>query len=179
MAQSYLIFDFGSNEEAAEQARITIDRWKQAFRLDKKVMMRFDRSSEDAEDGGERSGEDGGEKSGEDVSEKSDGGEPDAAKGHRAKKHANKKDAEEKDAAPEQMTPEQMTPERITLTVRLEFSDHERLSHQRWLARIPAEEPFKHAHPRVIESGNPEFAAVAEHFQGGAGRPHGFSSAKS
>jgi hypothetical protein len=72
-----------------------------------------------------------------------------------------------------------MTAERITLTVRLEFSDHERLSHQRWLARIPSEEPFKHAHPRVIESGNPEFAAVVEHFQGGAGRPHGFSSAKS
>lgn len=172
MAQSYLIFDFGSNEEAAEQARITIDRWKQAFRLDKKVMMKFDRSSED---GGEKSGEDGGEKS----------SEPDAAaKDHHTKKHANKNDAEEKDSAPEQIpperiTPERITPERITLTVRLEFSDHERLSHQRWLARIPAEEPFKHAHPRVIESGNPKFAAVAEHFQGGAGRPHGFSSAKS
>jgi hypothetical protein len=160
MAQSYLIFDFGSNEEAAEQARITIDRWKQAFRLDKKVMTRFERSSED---GGEQSG----------------GAEPDAAaKDHRTKKHASQKDAEE-DAEEKDAAPEQMTPERITLTVRLEFSDHERLSHQRWLARIPSEEPFKHAHPRVIESGNPEFAAVVERFQGGAGRPHGFSGAKS
>jgi hypothetical protein len=169
MAQSYLIFDFGSNQEAAEQARITIDRWKQAFRLDKKVMTRFDRSSEE---GGDKSGKDGGEKSGEDGSEKSS--EPDAAKDRPTKKDHTKKDAGEKGTAPEPMIPE-----RITLTVRLEFSDHERLSHQRWLARIPAEEPFKHAHPRVIESGNPEFAAVAEHFQGGAGRPHGFSSAKS
>jgi hypothetical protein len=156
MAQSYLIFDFGSNEEAAEQARIAIDRWKQAFRLDKKVMTRFDRSSED-----------GGEKAG--------GAEPDAAESDDAKAHRTRKHAAAKEAADKEPAQNEPAPEQITLIVRLEFSDHERLSHQRWLARIPAEEPFKHAHPQIIESGNPEFAAVVERFQGGAGRPHGFS----
>jgi hypothetical protein len=153
MAQSYLIFDFGSNEEAAQQARITIERWKQAFRLDQKVMMKFDRSSED---GGEKSG------GAEPDAEESDGAET-----RRTKKHAAAKE------------PKEPAPEQITLIVRLEFSDHERLSHQRWLARIPAEEPFKHAHPQVIESSNPEFDAVVERFQGGAGRPHGFTGTKS
>ena len=37
MAYSFLIFDFGSNEEAAQQARHRIDGWKQGFRLDKKL----------------------------------------------------------------------------------------------------------------------------------------------
>src|SRR3989442_513882 len=44
MPQSYLIFDFGANEEAAQQARHRIEGWKQAFRLDKKLLLKFERS---------------------------------------------------------------------------------------------------------------------------------------
>jgi hypothetical protein len=43
MAHSFLVFDFGTNEEAAQQARHRVDRWKQAFRLDKKLLLKFDR----------------------------------------------------------------------------------------------------------------------------------------
>src|ERR1700722_19673931 len=43
MAQSFLVFDFGANEEAAQQARLTLERWKQSFRLDKKLLLKFDR----------------------------------------------------------------------------------------------------------------------------------------
>src|SRR5260370_40941530 len=44
MAQTFLIFDFGSDEELAQQARHRIDGWKQGFRLDKKGLLKFDRS---------------------------------------------------------------------------------------------------------------------------------------
>jgi hypothetical protein len=39
MAHSFLIFDFGGNEDAAQQARHRIDGWKQGFRLDKKLQV--------------------------------------------------------------------------------------------------------------------------------------------
>lgn len=161
MAQSYLIFDFGSNEEAAEQARRTIDRWKQAFRLGKKVMTKFDRSAPYNGSGsgvptgsGQNAGA-GKQPGRQQAGTANDGGTTD---GRNA---------------------DQTTADQITLIVRLEFSDHERLSHQRWLARIPAEQPFKDAHPKAIEPGDPEFAEVVEQFQGGASRPHGFTGAGS
>src|ERR1700730_7497855 len=44
MAQSFLVFDFGSDEELAQQARHRVDGWKQGFRLDKKLLLKFDRS---------------------------------------------------------------------------------------------------------------------------------------
>jgi hypothetical protein len=51
------------------------------------------------------------------------------------------------------------------LLVRLYFSPHEKLSEQRWLARIPAEEPFKSASPKVIHQNDPEFEATDEQFE--------------
>lgn len=53
---------------------------------------------------------------------------------------------------------------RVRLLLRLDFSDHEKLSHQRWLDRIPAEEPFKSANGETIRSGDPAFAKTAELF---------------
>src|SRR6202049_4378134 len=44
MAHSFLIFDFGGNEDAAQQARHRIDGWKQGFRLDKKLQVKFERN---------------------------------------------------------------------------------------------------------------------------------------
>jgi hypothetical protein len=123
MPHSYLVFDFGSNEEAAQQARLRVEGWKQAFRLDKKLLVKFSRE-ESAE--GEQ-------------------GEPD-----------NKKTAK-KDAGPNSQA--------VGLIVRLDFSEHERLSHQRWLERIPTEALFKDAHPKVIRQGDADFTATAERFE--------------
>ncbi len=106
MAQSYLIFDFGGNEEAAQQARHRIEGWKQAFRLGEKMQLKFERQEPEKKNG----------------------------------------------------------PERIRLIVRLDFSDHERLSHHRWLERIPGEAPFKGASPQIIRHGETEFAKAAELF---------------
>lgn len=123
MAHTYLIFDFGSNEEAAQQARHRVEGWKQGFRLGKKLLVKFDRGDE------ETSGAE----------------------------NAGKSDASGKDAGAEKQA--------IVVMVCLDFSDHERLSHQRWLDRIPSEELFRDAHPKVIRQGDPEFASAAERFE--------------
>ena len=116
MAQSFLIFDFGSNEEAAQQARHRIEGWKQAFRLDKKLLLKFDREEQ---------------------------------------KDQNEQKGKKEDGADSQ---------RIVLIVRLDFSDHEKLSQQRWLDRIPSEEPFKEAHPKLVRHGDEEFGPTTKRF---------------
>jgi len=90
-----------------QRAKQTVDRWKQAFRLDKKLLLKFAR--EDANEAGSENGH-------------------------------------------------------ILLIIRLDFSDHERLSYQRWLDRIPTEEVFKAAHLKVIRQGDGEFTATAKKF---------------
>ena len=149
MAQSFLVFDFGTNEELAQQARHKVDGWKQGFRLDKKLLLKFDRAeaaqtpdkqetpetpdTEDTEE--EHTSKKGAKKSGK------------AAKSAKA---ANAKDKEPQ--------------EKIQLIIRLDFSDHERLSHQRWLDRIPTEAPFKDAQAKIIRHNDAEFAGTAERF---------------
>lgn len=106
MAQTYLTFDFGSNEDTAQQARHKLENWRQAFRLTNKLEFKLDRKA-----------------------------------GEKAK-----------------------DPEHIQIVVRLDFSDHEKLSHQRWLERVPSEAPFKDASPKISRSGDPDFAAAAKAF---------------
>ncbi len=130
MAQSIFVFDFGTNEEAAQQARHKIEGWKQGFRLGNKMTLKFER---------------------EDVAAEGNGNEEAAAKPAK-KKSAAKTDEGTEGAA------------RVRLLVRLDFSEHEKLSHQRWLDRIPNEEPFKSAKAETIRSGDPEHPKVAERF---------------
>jgi hypothetical protein len=52
----------------------------------------------------------------------------------------------------------------VKLLVRLYFSAHEKLSEQRWLDRIPSEEPFKAAKPKVIRDGESDFAEILKQF---------------
>ncbi len=124
MAHSYLLFDFGTNEELAQQARQRLEGWRQAFRLDRKLLLKFDRITppEDNEAKGE----------------KKDG---------KKSKKAEREEAE-----------------RIQLLVRLDFSDHEKLSHTRWLERIPSEAPFKDAEPKVIRQNDAGFDAIKKRF---------------
>src|SRR5712692_5334822 len=44
MSHTYLIFDFAENEDAAQHARHKLEGWKQAFRLDKKLLFKFERA---------------------------------------------------------------------------------------------------------------------------------------
>lgn len=74
-----------------------MDGWKQAFRLGRKLEMRFERHG------------------------------------------------------PEE-SPDAENPLHLRLIVRLDFSDHEKLSHTRWLERIPAEAPFKGLPVEIVRS---------------------------
>jgi len=138
MAQSFLIFDFAENEEAAQQARHKVDAWRQGFRLGNKMLLKFEREESAQGDAGEV---------------------PVAPKeGGRAKAAAKKSAKKQKDTEKEGATGT------VRLLVRLDFSDHEKLSHQRWLDRIPAEEPFKSAKFQTFRTGDPDFAKTAELF---------------
>ena len=151
MAHSFLIFDFDVNEESAQQARHRIEGWKQGFRLDKKLQVKFERK----------------EAEGKSEAEAAPAAPPKAAKpgakgkvkGKSAEKSKSKGENAEKEAQPPAVEPAQ-----IRLIVRLDFSDHEKLSHQRWIERIPNEEPFKSASPKVVRAGEPEFKATSELF---------------
>ena len=146
MAHSFLVFDFGGNEEAAQQARHRIDGWKQGFRLDKKLQLKFDRKEPEAKPAA--------------ASETSSA----AAKGASKGKAGAKKKSKTGDGAAKETNSIPEAPSEIHVIVRLDFSDHEKLSHQRWLERIPGEEPFKAASPKILRTGDPEFEKISELF---------------
>ena len=149
MAQSILVFDFGTNEDAAQQARHKVEAWKQGFRLGNKMLLKFDRE-EIPEDKAPELEIEAAEK-------KTPAKKKPAARGSKSVPKAHDEMGDEKDASPTASA-------RIRLLLRLDFSDHEKLSHQRWLDRIPAEEPFKSAQGETIRSGEPAFASTADRF---------------
>jgi hypothetical protein len=53
----------------------------------------------------------------------------------------------------------------VKLLVHLYFSGHEKLSHQRWVDRIPSEEPFKGASPKLVRQDEPGFDSIEEKFR--------------
>jgi len=134
MAHIYLLFDFAADEEKAQLARHKLETWKQAFRLDKRLLYKFDRaiSAEDASSSGEE--------------------KPAKTKG--AAKPGSKSTA-----------PEAASNGSVKLLVRLGFSGHEKLSEQRWVQRIPSEEPFLKASPKVVKPDDSHFADTEKQFE--------------
>ena len=124
MAQAFLLFDFGTNEEAAQQARHRLEGWKQAFRLGDKIVLKFERKGTEGA-GSPEEGKTGGKGKGDTPNE---------------------------------------SPGSINVLVRLDFSDHEKLSFQRWLERIPNEEVFKPAKSTVVRRGDAEFSKIQSDF---------------
>ncbi|HEY8715834.1 MAG TPA: hypothetical protein VIM00_10675, partial [Candidatus Acidoferrum sp.] len=134
-AHTYMHFDFGADEDKAQEARHKLDVWKQAFRLDKKLQYKLDRPEDEVEED---------EPTGSEEQEQTE--EP-KAKSTRA---SHKSGDDEKAS--------------ITLQIRLYFSSHEKLSEQRWLDRIPTEEPFKNASPKVIRKSDAGFDDAVKQF---------------
>jgi hypothetical protein len=162
MAQTYLLFDFGSDEEKAQQARHKLESWKQAFRLDKKLLYKLDRHEGDSAST---------EKPGE-----TDENEADDSSAHKSAKSAAKASKSAKSAARSKSKAKEKPAEKegasasagngnVSLLVRLYFSGHEKLTEQRWLERIPGEEPFKDASPRVVRQGEPQFDELVQQFE--------------
>ncbi len=146
MAHSFLVFDFGGDEEAAQQARHRIDGWRQGFRLDKKLQVKFDRKQDESKPAAESEPAPKAAKSGIKGKNKA------AAKS----KSGGESASEDKKATTDHA--------KIRLIVRLDFSDHEKLSHQRWVERIPTDDLFKAANPQVIRAGEPTFKATSNLF---------------
>jgi hypothetical protein len=143
MSHIYIRLDFGTDEEKAQLARHKLDGWKQAFRLDKKLLYKLDRPGNSA-------------------------GEP-AAKTGAAENPvpSSKAKGKSKDKPSDSVTEKSKfaADGKVSLLVRLYFSSHEKLSEQRWVARIPSEEPFKSASPKVIQQSDPEFEKADQQFE--------------
>ena len=150
MYNSFLIFDFGANEDAAQQARHKLDGWKQAFRLDKKLLYKFERQPGP-----------------EPAPAKSASEKPEPEKSSKSAKAKSKSTKSAPKANPIESAPaDGAAPPSsdIKLLVRLYFSGHEKLSYQRWAGRIPVEEPFKQASPQTIRLGDEQFADINQKF---------------
>lgn len=143
MSHIYIKLDFGTDEEKAQLARHKLDGWKQAFRLDKKLQYKLERpESPDGE-----------------AAAKAETVDKPAP----AAKSKGKTKAKSSEAASEKQTA--TANGKVSLLVRLYFSAHEKLSEQRWVARIPSEEPFKSASPKVILQTDPEFEKADKEFE--------------
>jgi hypothetical protein len=144
MAHTYILFDFGTDEEKAQLARHKLEGWKQAFRLDKKLQYKLERAEDESKTEPEQ------------AHEPAETPKADKPKAKTKAKHKSK-EAE----APEEAPPANG---KVNLLVRLYFSGHEKLTEQRWLDRIPSEEPFKEASPRVVRQGEDQFDEVVKQF---------------
>ena len=140
MAHIYMVFDFAKDEEKLQQARHKLEGWKQAFRLDKKLLYKLDRVEVAAADGDEKPAK--------------------AAKPEKLEKAAKGK-TKATDAAEKEV---EATAD-VKLLVRLAFSGHEKLTEQRWVQRIPIEEPFQGASPKVVKNGEAGFEDVEKKFE--------------
>jgi hypothetical protein len=135
MAHVYLLFQFAQDEEKAQQARHKLEGWKQAFRLDKKLLYKMERI------------------------------EAAPADGNAEPAKAEKKKAKKKDTANAEGDGKTAANETIKLLVRLGFSGHEKLTEERWVQRIPSEEPFRDASPVVVKPGEADFEATEKQFE--------------
>jgi hypothetical protein len=174
MPSSYLIFDFGEDEEAVQQARHKVESWKQGFRLGDKLAIKFEReqpgaeASESAEEGAEADAKDSDAKKGSAKSsaKPAHGRHASSAKDHDAEgKHSAKKKSSAKKGEPSATDDEQNAGGKVRLIVRLNFSDHEKLSLQRWLDRIPTEAPFKSLQPKIVRHSDPGFRETDQLFE--------------
>jgi len=147
----YIRFDFGTDEEKAQQARHKLDGWRQAFRLDKRVQYKMEREENPAAESTAKTAA---------VEKTATAEKP---KGKTAAKSASKTTS--KSSEPASAKPEAAADGKVGLLVRLYFSSHEKLSEQRWLARIPSEEPFKSASPKIIHQGDADFDSTDNQFE--------------
>jgi hypothetical protein len=151
MSHIYIKLDFGTDEEKAQQARHKLDGWKQAFRLDKRLLYKLDRPESEAVEA---------------VSKLEPEEKPATPAKPAGKKAASPKG---KSAAKTSEPVAEKSPSspngKVGLLVRLYFSSHEKLSEQRWLDRIPSEEPFKGASPKVVHQNDPEFESTDRQFE--------------
>jgi hypothetical protein len=137
MAHTYMLFDFGADEEKAQLARHKLEGWKQAFRLDKKQQVKFDRDENAAAE----------------VADPAE--EPEKTEKPKSNSKAKSKSSDDADGKNG----------RIKLLVRLYFSAHEKLSEQRSLDRILADDLFNSSDPKVVRETDKDFPDLNKQFE--------------
>jgi len=147
-----MLFDFGADEEKAQLARHKLEGWKQAFRLDKKLQYKLERGEAESET-----------KAAPEPAAKAVA----APKAEKPKANAKAKGKQKPADADAKESANDAVPSngKVNLLVRLYFSGHEKLTEQRWLDRIPSEEPFKEASPKVVRQNEPQFDEVVKQFE--------------
>jgi hypothetical protein len=168
MAHIYMSFDFGTDEEKAQQARHKLEMWKQAFRLDKKLLYKFERPG-----GGMVTDSSSGNEEEKPLDEAEGQQKPAATKGKgAASAKSAKASAKGGKAAKGKSKAEPQAEAKkpavvsgpVRLHLRLGFSAHEKMTEDRLVKRIPGEEPFKDASPEVMRQGEPGFDETAAVF---------------
>lgn len=159
MAHIYMSFDFGTDEMKAQSARHKLEMWRQAFRLDKKLLYKFERpagvpvttpAAKVEEKPAQEEKPSKGAKSGRA-----------AAKTAKGKGKGGSSAKEPVASAP---APAAASTGPVRLHLRLGFSGHEKMTEERLVKRIPLEEPFKDASPAVMRQGEPGFDETAAVF---------------
>ena len=144
MAHIYMTFDFGTDEEKAQQARHKLEMWKQAFRLDKKLQYKFER------DAGQVAAVD----EAPDQSEKP----AKATKSGKAEKPAKSKAKGDADK------PAVSANGNVKLYLRFAFSGHEKMTEERMLKKIPSELPFNELSGKTVKDGDAAFEDLEAKF---------------
>ena len=162
MAHTYIRLDFGTDEEKAQQARHKLDGWRQAFRLDKRLQYKVDRPESPAAEGGTAGSSESGAKP---AAAESTAKVAAAEKSKSGSKSKEKAATKAKASESLERKPAATANGKVGLLVRLYFSSHEKLSEQRWIERIPAEEPFKSASPKIIHQNDAEFEKADQQFE--------------
>lgn len=135
-------FDFAGDEEKAQLARHKLEVWKQAFRLDKKLIYKFERSEEAVV-----------------ATEEDKAAEAETPKAKGKTKAATKGDTPKSAKGGAKETG------KVHLILRLGFSSHEKLTEHRWVERIPTEAPFVSAAPVTIKTDDAKFADMEKRFE--------------
>jgi hypothetical protein len=148
MAHIYMSFDFGRDEEKAQQARHKLEMWKQAFRLDKKMLYKFEREPDETELSEGAGGND------EKVAQPAKTGK--AAKPGKAKAHGKKKEDSDDDG--------DGPTGNVKLYLRLAFSGHEKMTEESLLKKFPSEEPFSELSPKAVKDGEAGFRELQAKF---------------
>jgi len=158
MAHIYMSFDFGTDEEKAQQARHKLEMWKQAFRLDKKMLYKFERTPADGAAASDLEKDTG-------LATKSVAALPGTATAKRETVKAAKSSKAGK--SKEKAEPAKTAPasENIKLHLRLALPAHERITEERFLKKFPAEEPFHTASAQIVRQGQPGFAEADAVFE--------------
>jgi hypothetical protein len=145
MAHTYLTFEFGNDEEKAQQARHKLESLKQAFKLDKKMLLKLDRKEQENAAAAETPKE-----------------KPAKAAESKSKDSKSAKESKKADPEPAKLASPKAD---INLLLRIALPNHEKLTEQRLLKRISTEVLLTSASPKTIRQADKGFAELDARFE--------------